>query len=75
MLFSKIKVVVVINFDFHPDIAKGPEECTRPQAEWNITIPRVVISQARRQGGFEGIRSNPPFGFQKILYAPLNCTF
>ena len=28
--------------------------------------------QARRQGGFEGVRSNPPFGFQKILYAPLN---
>ena len=30
--------------------------------------------QARRQGGFEGVRSNPPFGLQKILYAPLNCT-
>ena len=31
--------------------------------------------QARRQGGFEGVRSNPPFGLQKISYAPLNCTF
>ena len=24
--------------------------------------------------GFEGVRSNPPFGLQKILYIPLNCT-
>ena len=27
--------------------------------------------QARRQGGFEGVRSNPPFGPQKILYTLL----
>ena len=26
---------------------------------------------ARRQGGFEGVRSNPPFGPQKILYTLL----
>ena len=31
--------------------------------------------QARRQGGFEGVRANPPFDVQKILYTPLNCTF
>ena len=24
--------------------------------------------QARRQGGFEGVRANPPFGLQKILF-------
>ena len=33
------------------------------------------IEQARRQGGFEGVRANPPFDLQKILYTPLNCTF
>ena len=27
--------------------------------------------QARRQGGFEGVRSNPPFGPQKIIYTLL----
>ena len=26
--------------------------------------------QARRQGEFEGVRSKPPFGLRKILYAP-----
>ena len=31
--------------------------------------------QARRQGGVRGVRTNPPFDLQKILYAPLNCTF
>ena len=35
----------------------------------------TFTAQARRQGGFEGVRSNPPFGLQKILYAPPNCTF
>ena len=34
-----------------------------------------VNTQVRRQGGFEGVCSNPPFGLQKILYVPLNCTF
>ena len=29
------------------------------------------VFQARRQGGFEGVRSNPPFGLQKILYTLL----
>ena len=31
--------------------------------------------QARRQEEFEGVRVNPPFDLQKILYTPLNCTF
>ena len=38
--------------------------------------------QARRHGGgggggggFEGVRANPPFDLQKILYTPLKCTF
>ena len=32
--------------------------------------------QAHRQGGgFEGVRANPSFDLQKILYTPLNCTF
>ena len=30
---------------------------------------------ARRQGGFEGVRSNPPFGLQKILYTALTVHF
>ena len=30
-----------------------------------------LVLQARRQGGFEGVRSNPPFGPQKILYTLL----
>ena len=34
-----------------------------------------TLSQARRQGGFEGVRSNPPFDLQKILHTPFNCTF
>ena len=33
-----------------------------------------VIKPVGRGGRFEGIRSNPPFDLQKILYAPLNCT-
>ena len=28
--------------------------------------------QGRRQRGFEGVRSNPPFG---LFYTPLNCAF
>ena len=32
-------------------------------------------TQASRQGGFEGVRLNPPFGFQNILSTQLNCTF
>ena len=36
---------------------------------------KVIVRQARRQGGFEGVRANPPFDLQKILYTPLNCTF
>ena len=40
----------------------------------NLQSP-IHTSQARRQGGFEGVRSNPPFHLQKILYTPLNCTF
>ena len=31
----------------------------------------IIVAQARRQGGFEGVRSNPPFGPQKILYTLL----
>ena len=31
--------------------------------------------QARRQGGFEGVRSNPPFDLRRMLYTPLNCMF
>lgn len=31
----------------------------------------VNNTQARRQGEFEGVRSNPLFGLQKILYTPL----
>ena len=27
------------------------------------------------RGGFEGVRANPPFDLQIILYTPLNCTF
>ena len=37
------------------------------------TLPNV--KQARRQGGFEGVRSNPPFGLQKILYTVLTIHF
>ena len=40
-----------------------------------IATDKSVAIQARRHGGFEGVRSNPPFGLQKILYAPLNFTF
>ena len=36
---------------------------------------KIMLKQARRQGGFEGVRSNPPSGLLKILYAPLNCIF
>ena len=34
-----------------------------------------LVHQARRQGGFEGVRANPPFDLQKNLYTPVNCTF
>ena len=30
--------------------------------------------QARRQGGFEGVRSNPPFGFKRFYIHCFNCT-
>ena len=36
---------------------------------------RIYASQARRLGGFEMVRANPPFDLQKILYTPLNCIF
>ena len=29
------------------------------------------LVQARRQGGFEGVRANPPFDLQKILYTSI----
>ena len=32
----------------------------------------VYNQTCREGGGFEGVRSNPPFGLQIILYAPLN---
>ena len=32
-----------------------------------------MCDQARRQGGFEGVRANPPFGLQIIVYTALNC--
>ena len=28
----------------------------------------MMSHQARRQGGFEGVRANPPFDLQNILY-------
>ena len=33
----------------------------------------VTGEQARRQGGFEGVHSNPPFGLQKIFIYTVNC--
>ena len=32
-----------------------------------------MCDHARRQGGFEGVQANPPFGLQKIVYTALNC--
>ena len=40
-----------------------------------MTSGGLIQCQARRQGGFEGVRANPPFDLQIILYTPLNCTF
>ena len=40
---------------------------------WPGLTSDVKAYQARRQGGFEGVRANPPFDLQKILYTPLNC--
>ena len=42
-----------------------------------ILCEKFHVDQARRLGGFEGVRSNPPFDHQKILYTPDNsyCTF
>ena len=31
--------------------------------------------QARKAGGFEGVRVNSPFDLQKIISIPQNCTF
>ena len=38
-------------------------------------VQSLVMVQACRQGGFEGVRSNPPFGPQKILYIHCYSTF
>ena len=37
------------------------------------TTKYYIYIQARRQGGFEGVQSNPPFGLQKISYTPFDC--
>ena len=50
---------------------------TDDQQKKNRKGNKVYTLQAHRQGGFEGVHSNPPFDLQKILYAPLkvlNCT-
>ena len=44
-------------------------------AKHKLAFSSVEI-QARRQGeGVEGVRANPTFELQKILYTPLNRTF
>ena len=69
---SKIDEVPVLRLGVHYNIM------------FNNKVPKIEVSrnemgnekqQAHRQGGFEGVRANPPFGPQKILYTLLNCTF
>ena len=59
-----------------------PPSSSNPTLEQYISLTKTSLStlpmppQACKQGGgFEGGRSDPLFGLQKILYAPLNCTF
>ena len=40
-----------------------------------LNVVQVQLSAAWKNGGVEGVRSNPPFGLQIILYAPPNRTF
>ena len=40
-----------------------------------ISRSSSMAEQARRRGGLLGVRLNPHFGLQKILYTALNCTF
>ena len=55
-----------------------PEQCTHFFQEKNVLIGQSVCiecvyryMQVCRQRGFEGVRLNPPFGLQKILYTLL----
>ena len=54
----------------------GPGEPSIQSLDWTGGLDwwTGLVDQARRQGGFEGVRSNPLFGLQKILYTPLNYT-
>ena len=40
-----------------------------------MTFQYLLYAQARRQGGFEGVRSNPPFGSKRFYMHRLTVHF
>ena len=54
---------------------EGPENKKAVITMYRLIFKALCPKQARRQGGFEGVRANPPFGFQKIHIHCFNCTF
>ena len=53
-------LVITSHADTH---SRGTEACL------------LITEQARRQGEFEGVRLNPPFDLQIMIYTPLNSMF
>ena len=65
--YNRVANVKKINLRISNNLYHADEELTD-----NRTLKlHPEAYQARRQGGFEGVRSNPPSGPQKILYTLL----